>query len=135
MLWPLLVLIAVIALVVLHCSWRQKFLRTQADARTEIERLKQAHEKAGLQIQTQQEALFNSMIEGLLLLDESGRIQMANRAFTTLFDLQIDIRGKTVLEALRLHEMAELVESLGTGGQVLGHQLKLFRSGERWVQV
>ena len=135
MLWPLLVLIAVIALVVLHCSWRQKFLRTQADARTEIERLKQAHEKAGLQIQTQQEALFNSMIEGLLLLDESGRIQMANSAFTTLFDLQIDIRGKTILEALRLHELAELVESLGTGGQVLGHQLKLSRSGERWVQV
>jgi len=38
---------------------------------------------------------------------------MANRAFTTLFDLQIDIR-QNVLEALRLHELAELVESLGT---------------------
>ena len=135
MLWPLLVVLAVIALVVLHLSWRRNLLRSQADARTEIERLKEAQRESTVQLRSQQEALFNSMIEGLLLLDQSGRIQMANHAFATLFELQIDIRGKTILEALRLHELAELVESLGAGGEVLGHQLMLPRPSERWVQV
>jgi two-component system phosphate regulon sensor histidine kinase PhoR len=60
---------------------------------------------------------------------------MANHAFATLFNLQIDIRGKTILEALRLHELSELVESLDAGGEVLGHQLMLPRPSERWVQV
>src|ERR1043166_3754427 len=135
MLWPLLVVLAVIALVVLHLSWRRNLLRSQADARTEIERLKEAQRESTVQLRSQQEALFNSMVEGLLLLDQSGRIQMANHAFATLFELQIDIRGKTILEALRLHELAELVESLGAGGEVLGHQLMLPRPSERWVQV
>ena len=135
MLWPLLVVFAVIALFILRLSWRRKLLRSQSDARAEIERLKEVHRESAAQLRSQQEALFNSMIEGLLLLDQSGRIQMANHAFATLFDLQIDMRGKTILEALRLHELAELVESLGAGGEVLGHQLMLPRPSERWVQV
>ena len=75
------------------------------------------------------------MVEGLLLLDESGRIQLANRAFIALFALQTDVRGKTILEALRLHELAELVDLLAIGGQVLGHQMKLPGPGERWLQI
>jgi two-component system phosphate regulon sensor histidine kinase PhoR len=122
-------------LVVLNFSWRRKLLRADVDARAEIERLKEAHRESDVQLRSQQEALFNSMIEGLLLLDQSGRIKMANHAFATLFNLQIDIRGKTILEALRLHELSELVESLDAGGEVLGHQLMLPRPSERWVQV
>src|SRR5207245_9356807 len=45
------------------------------------------------------------------------------------------IRGKTILEALRLHELAELVDLLAIGGQVLGHQMKLPGLGERWLQI
>ncbi len=135
MLWPLLILSAALALAILHYSWRRRFLRAQTEARAEAERLNEAHRLASLQIQTQQEALFNSMIEGLLFLNQSGRIRMANHAFNALFDLSIDIRGKTILEALRLYELAELVESLGAGGEVVGHLLKIPRPGERWVQV
>src|SRR5215471_18741554 len=135
MLWPLLVVLAMIALVILQISWRRKLLRWQVDYRAEIEQLKEAHRESVAQLRSQQEALFNSMIEGLLLLDQSGRIKMANHAFATLFSLQIDIRGKTILEALRLHELFELVESLDAGGEVLGHQLMLPRPSERWVQV
>src|SRR5882724_7873556 len=133
--WPVLTILAFAALVALHVWWRKRFLRSQAAIRNEIEQHKSLQEKITVQLRTQQETLFNSMVEGLLLLDESGRIQLANRAFATLFDLQIDIRGKTILEALRLHELAELVESLGGGGEVLGHQLMLPRPSERWVQV
>src|SRR6266566_4091607 len=133
--WPVLTILALVALVALHIWWRKKFLRSQAAVRNELEQHRSLQEKNTVQLRTQQEALFNSMVEGLLLLDESRRIQLANRAFMTMFDLQADIRGKTILEALRLHELAELVDLLAIGGQVLGHQMKLPGLGERWLQI
>jgi two-component system phosphate regulon sensor histidine kinase PhoR len=90
---------------------------------------------AALELQTQQEVIFNSMVEGLLLLDDAGRIQVANRAFTALFGITADIRGRTIIEALRLHELATLVSSLDTQKQVLGFELKLPGPNERWLQV
>src|SRR5437016_9157165 len=133
--WPALTILALAALTGLHFWWRKKFLRAQAAVRNELQQHKTLQEKTTLQLRTQQEALFNSMVEGLLLLDQSGRIQLANRAFITLFALQTDVRGKTILEALRLHELAELVDLLAIGGQVLGHQMKLPGPGERWLQI
>ena len=75
------------------------------------------------------------MVEGLLLLDERGRIQLANRAFGSLFGVAVDIRGRTLLEAVRLHELAELVSSLDSQKQVLGYELKLSGLSERWLQI
>jgi two-component system phosphate regulon sensor histidine kinase PhoR len=39
------------------------------------------------------------------------------------------------MEALRLHELAELVNSLDSQKQVLGFELKLSGLGERWLQI
>jgi two-component system phosphate regulon sensor histidine kinase PhoR len=90
---------------------------------------------AALELQTQQEVIFNSMVEGLLLLDERGRVQLANRAFAGLFEITADIRGRTIMEALRLHELAALVNSLETQRKVLGFELKLSGPTERWLEV
>ena len=92
-------------------------------------------EHAARTLQTQQEVIFDSMIEGLLLLDERGRIQLANRAFLGLFGLTTDPRGRTIIEALRLHELAALVTSLDTHKHVLGFELKLPGLTERWLQI
>jgi two-component system, OmpR family, phosphate regulon sensor histidine kinase PhoR len=91
--------------------------------------------QTALELQTQQEALFNSMVEGVLLLDEHGRIQLANRAFAGLFGITADLRGRTIMEALRLHELAALVSSLDTQKQVLGFELKLPGPNERWLEI
>src|SRR5882724_5268676 len=133
--WPVLTILAFAALVALHVWWRKRFLRSQAAIRNEIEQHKSLQEKITVQLRTQQEALLNSMVEGLLLLDESGRIQLANRAFVTLFDLHGDVRGKTILEALRIHELAALVDRMAAGEQLLGHELRLPGPGERWLQT
>jgi two-component system, OmpR family, phosphate regulon sensor histidine kinase PhoR len=92
-------------------------------------------QRAALTLQTQQEVIFDSMIEGLLLLDDRGRIQLANRAFIALFALSTDPRGRTIIEALRLHELAALVTSLDAHKQVLGYELKLPGLNERWLQI
>jgi len=133
--WPILTFLALVGLGALHWWWRGRFLRSQQAAQKEIEQLKLAQEQAALQVQTQQEALLNSMVEGLILLDERGRILLANRACSRLFGLTADIRSRTIIEALRLHELADLVEFLGTQKQVLGYELKLAGPSERWLQV
>ncbi|HVM50053.1 MAG TPA: ATP-binding protein [Candidatus Acidoferrum sp.] len=90
---------------------------------------------AALALQTHQEVIFDSMVEGLLLLDERGRIQLANRAFLALFGLAAEPRGRTIIEAVRQHELAALVKSLETQRQVLGYELKLPGLNERWLQI
>jgi two-component system, OmpR family, phosphate regulon sensor histidine kinase PhoR len=135
MLWPILTALAVAALAGLHLWWRGRFARARQASRSEVEALQEEQRRVALQIQTQQEVLFNSMVEGLLLLDERGRIQLANRAFVGLFGVTVDIRGRTLMEALRLHELAELVDSLDSQKQVLGYELKLPGLTERWVQI
>lgn len=135
MLWPLLTFLALATLVGVHLAWRRKFAAAQTAARGELERLKQAEQTAALQAQQQQEALFDSMAEGLLLLGRDGRIQLANRSFNQLFGITRHIRGQTLMEALRLHELAELVDFVGTARQVLGHELKLLPPNERCLEV
>lgn len=88
-----------------------------------------------MQQKAQQDALFDSMVEGLLVLDEQGRIQVANRAFVQLFGLNNDRRSQTIMEALRSHELAGLVERLKTETLVIDHELQLPGPIERWVQI
>src|ERR1041384_7360132 len=105
MLWPVFTIIALVALAILHFWWRQKYFLARESARIELRLLREEQERQAAQIQTQQAALFDSMIEGLLLLDEDGKVELANRTFAELFGINSDIRGKTVLEVLRQHEI------------------------------
>ena len=135
MLWPLIAALCLAALAALHLWWRSRFARARQALGAQVEALQNAQRQSDQQIQTQMEVLFNSMVEGLLLLDEHGRIQLANRAFASLFGVTVDVRGRTILEALRLHELAELVNSLDSQKQVLGYELKLSGLNERWLQI
>jgi two-component system phosphate regulon sensor histidine kinase PhoR len=135
MLWPVLMAVALLALAALHLWWRGKFLRARQAAQLELDALREEQRRAALQVQTQQEVLFDSMIEGLLLLDERGRIQLANRTFAALFGVTADIRGRTIIEALRLHELAALVSSLDTHKEVLGFELELPGVNERCLEI
>jgi two-component system, OmpR family, phosphate regulon sensor histidine kinase PhoR len=134
--WPALVIILALgALVALHFRWRQNFLRQQRQARADLEDFQRRQKQTTVDAQAQQQVLFNSMLEGLLLLDRNRKIYLANRAFKNLFGLKIELRGKTVMEALRVHELAELVERAEAEKQVLDYELKLPELSERWLQV
>jgi two-component system phosphate regulon sensor histidine kinase PhoR len=133
--WPVLTILALAALIATHLLWRRKFSLAQRDARASLDKLKDQQQQQGAQIQAQQEAIFDSMIEGLLLLDENNRIRLANPAFNALFGVAADVRGKTVIEVLRLHELAGLIQRVAAEKQLLGHELKLAGLPERWLQV
>jgi two-component system, OmpR family, phosphate regulon sensor histidine kinase PhoR len=133
--WPFLTILAVIAAVGLHFWWRQKFLRRQREVQAEMEDFQRRQQQTTIDAKAQQQVLFNSMLEGLLLLDRNRRIYLANRAFKNLFGLKTELRGKTIMEALRVHELAALVERVEGDGQVLDYELKLPELSERWLQV
>src|ERR1700690_4359217 len=133
--WPVLTIIALATAIGIYFWWRHKFLRQQRQVRADMEELQRRHQQTTIDAKAQQQVLFNSMLEGLLLLDRNRRIYLANRAFKNLFGLKIELRGKTIMEALRVHELAALVERVEGAGQVLDYELKLPELSERWLQV
>ncbi len=131
-LWPI---ISLAALAGLHLWWRAKFNAQQAQRAAEIEASRRQQQQTSLEAQAQQEVLFDSMLEGLLLLDRSRKIYLVNRAFKNLFGIKTELRGKTIVEALRLHELDELLRRVEAEQQVLEYEFKLPDLNERWLQV
>src|SRR5882757_5661863 len=123
MLWLVLALVAALAVALIFCySARQGLEAARLNFAREVDRLRSAQQQASFQLKAQQDAVFNSMTEGLLLLDENGRISLANRAFETLFGVTSDVRSRSLIEALRIHELAELGAQLSTDAQVLDRE-------------
>ena len=81
-------------------------------------------------------ALFDRMVEGVIVVGADGKILIANRAAATLFHFSALATGRTVLEATRHHEVATLVARLGREPEVLDHELRLDDVAEtRYLQV
>ena len=133
--WFVFAVLAVAAAIGLHFRWRARFTALQARHAAEMESSQRRQHQTSLDAQAQQKVLFDSMLEGLLLLDRSRKIHLANRAFKNLFGVKAELRGKTVVEALRLHELDELLRRAETEKQVLDYEIKLPDLNERWLQV
>lgn len=82
-----------------------------------------------------QAALFDSLTEGVLVLDEASRVQTANAAFARMFDLASDPTGRPFIETLRVREVLNLVAEATQNRQPLERELRLAGLDERWVQV
>jgi two-component system phosphate regulon sensor histidine kinase PhoR len=133
--WFAFFIIALAALTALHFWWRKKFAALESQRAAEIESSRQRQQQTSLDAQAQQKILFDSMLEGLLLLDRNRKIYLANRTFKNLFGVKTELRGKTVVEALRLHELDDLLERAEAEKQVLDYEIKLPDLSERWLQV
>jgi len=120
--WFVLFILALAALVGLHFWWRRQYIALQGRRAAEIEAAQRRQQQTNVDAKAQQQVLFNSMIEGLLLLDRTQKIYLANRAFKNLFGLKTELRGKTILEALRLHELDDLVKRVQAEGQVFDYE-------------
>ncbi|MDB6109523.1 MAG: sensor signal transduction histidine kinase [Pedosphaera sp.] len=128
----------VAAAVALHFWWRRHYelLRQQSLKEQQFlaEFRRQCDQDAGQQ-QAEQQALFNSMAEGVLVLDQSGRVQLVNRSLQEFFGLKSDVRAQTIMEAFRLQELAEVIRRLPAERIVQGHELELPGVNGRWLEV
>ncbi len=132
--WPALTVLVFIGGVALHFWWRAKLLRERLAWRTEVATQTNREQAASAEALARQDALFDSMIEGVLVLDEARRVEFANRAFAQMFGTTGILRGRALLEVVRAHEVAGIVERAGAEGRVVDQELEL-PGGERWLQV
>ncbi len=124
--------------VALHCWWHRRYGYLHAEMMKERRSLeaaqKQLYQEAA-QTEAEQEALFNSMSEGVLILDQTGHVQLVNRSLQEFFDLKAEVRGQTIMEAFRLQELAEVTRRLPQERIVQGHELELPGVRGRWLEV
>ena len=136
--WPFIAFVLLAALLIVQRQWRRRgadFETALARMHRDYAELKELHQQKMAQESAQLQALFNSMIEGVLLLDQGGRVRLANEALEQFFNLTNDIRGQTIMEALRLHELQDLAHRTAVTGQVLDFELNLPGLDERCLQV
>src|SRR6266516_4103692 len=136
--WPVIAILAATGILFLHVWWKRRYDGARAELRqqkNQNDALQEQQQHARAQSQDEQQASFNSMVEGVLLLDGLERVRLVNQALEQLFGLSGDMRGRTVMEALRLHELQELVIRVRAEGQVLGFELELPGFDKRCLQV
>jgi two-component system, OmpR family, phosphate regulon sensor histidine kinase PhoR len=136
--WPLISIFLLLVLIVLQIRQSRLLNSVQSAldrARQELEMMREQKRDLVAQNRAQQQALFNSMVEGVLLLDREGRVQLVNQSLCDLFDTSTDLRGKTIMEAFRLNELAGVVDRLMKEGTVLGAEVELAGIESRTLQI
>lgn len=129
-----LVLLTAAAAVLWWQHGQLKLLRTRHAKELAAQRTQREVELAAQAERTA--ALFDRMVEGIIVVGPHGRIRLANRAAGVLFDFAPPASDRTVLEATRHHEVAALVARLDGEPEVLNHELRLDGLAEtRFLQV
>jgi two-component system phosphate regulon sensor histidine kinase PhoR len=100
-----------------------------------VEQSRRDQQQLHEQFEIRQQALFNGMIEGVLLLDGQGRVQMLNESLRKFFGITTDIRGQTIMEAFRWHELAALAARLQAEKKITEAEVEIHRATRRSLQV
>lgn len=136
-LWSFVSLAALVGLGVLHFWWLER--RRQRD----LQRVEQEHRAALLREQSravaeakaQQQTLFDSLAEGVLLLDPEGRVQLVNRSLTRLLGLAPNVPGHTLAESFRWPALNELAARLPAERRIQDAEVEFSSIPPRTLQV
>ncbi len=127
-----------LCVVVGFAAWFYRMQLAAANERHERELAElRAQRDTGLRAQAARtSALFDRMIEGIIVVGANGRIRLANRAAGELFGFAAPASDRSIMEATRQHEVAALVARLEHETEVLNHELRLDGiSSTRFLQV
>ncbi len=115
---------------VIAISLRRK-LRATVESHARSVESERARGESRLQAESERvSAIFDRMIDGIVIVGANGQIRFANRAAGTFFGATAPMAGRTVLEATRRHEVAAVLRQLDEQPEVLDHELRLERAGE-----
>lgn len=125
-----LLLSAIIAaLLVLLWMSRRSLAEARADAKAAAARQAALRQHEIAAIRNRADHSLNAMAEGVLILDTVGRVSFANLAVRSLFGLGQDVAGRTLMEALRIHQLREMLERATAGERVVSEEIELPRIG------
>jgi two-component system phosphate regulon sensor histidine kinase PhoR len=135
--WPIYVFLVLVGLVLLD-AWRRerRHQKQRAQEREEYTATMLRQQKqTNAEAQARQQALFNSMVEGVLLLGSDGKIQLSNQALAKLLDLSSEIRGQTITEALRWPALSDLVTKVAAENRAMETELEFHGREPRCLEV
>jgi two-component system phosphate regulon sensor histidine kinase PhoR len=136
--WPVFIFGLLALVVIAEAIWRERRLRKQRlQAKQEYTaQLLARQQEAYTHAQAQQRALFDSMADGVVVLDREGQIQLVNDSLRKLFSLPPGGgQGQTMLEAFRLPDLASLAERMPQEKSVVGFEVELLKSPQRILEV
>src|SRR4051794_27977305 len=123
--WPFLTILALVVGIGIYFIFSRRLSQERSAHAQQLGQLRERLRHEAERTRAQQKAFFNSMTEGLLLLDDGGTIHTSNRALHEIFDVPEEVMGKTVMEAFRLHALSEIAETLKTEQHVLDLELEV----------
>lgn len=123
------------ALVLLHLGWRRRFRELERLHEQAVQRWSRSHARLAQEAHTRLTAVLNTLAEGILLLGEQNRIELANPAFRSLFQPPAPPAGQPLLAALRWHELDDLTRALSPEQPALSRELAWTGPPERWFRV
>ena len=138
LLWPAATVVFALALVVLAGYSQRRFRASEkllAETRGQRDATVQLRSELEDRIKAERQTLFNSMVEGVVLLEPSGKIQLVNQSLEKQFALSIDVRGQTLAEAFRRPELVQLLTRLDTERKVLSCELEVGGAEARYFEV
>ena len=121
-------LILLICLITIHLLWRKKYISLKLK-NTDLQPKPSKLVRAGMT-----EMLAN-MPDGILVTNAEGKIEFANPAFCSMFDLADDPSGKTVMEAIRIHQANDLIERLNKENSITNEEFMLPNLEQRYLQA
>ncbi|MHC1764837.1 MAG: sensor histidine kinase [Verrucomicrobiia bacterium] len=136
--WPAIIFAVLAILVVADSLWKERRLRrlrlqAKEDYAAQLFRQQQ---DAYAQAQAQQRALFDSMVDGVIVADKEGRIQLVNDSARRLFGMSSAAgRGQTLADAFDLPALAEIGERLQRESPVLGVELEVLKLPPQFLEI
>ncbi|TVM14158.1 sensor histidine kinase [Oceanidesulfovibrio indonesiensis] len=109
--------------------------KTLADAVNRMASDIQSHIKELQDEQGQRAALFDSLSEGVLVVDSSGAIRDWNPAFARMVSGETLLKGKSLLEVMLEPRLQRLVDEVIKNPEYDGRRMLSFRYGERELEL
>jgi len=90
-----------------------------------------------VEIQNQQlKAIFQSMVEGIIVVDKIGRLVSINPTIENIFNVKKkDTEGRFFLEAIRNNEIAEIISSVLKDGNFISKEISLVWPVQRIFEI
>jgi len=111
------------------------FSLISSDRLSEIKEAEDRAQKKISQLEAQRglaETVLRSMTDGVLAVDEGGRVILANLAVESLFGVtEPEVLGKTVRMAIRNNEIADLIEEVARTSQTIEKEISIIVPIER----
>ncbi len=136
MMWlEILVGLGLIGVILVLARKHRELKERFREASLRMAELKTQRHLALVEEQSKQQALLDSMVEGVLLLDPQGRVVHMNPALVRLFGLASEFRGVPVGVALPVPEMEGLARRTVQQGRLTDQELELGEDPVRTLQV